>query len=88
MLDWPVVKLLLYIYDNGGEVENFRGLMRTLDYSFAKLDRARRILLQYGLIKEEVIKAAPQVLKLKLTDKGVEAAKLLKQLIDLLQSQP
>lgn len=70
MFDEPVVELLIYIYKNGGKVENFRALMTKLDFSFSKLDRARRKLKGYGLIKEEIVKGAPVVLRIELTGKG------------------
>jgi len=88
MFDWPVIKLLLYIYENNGEVENFRGLMRELEYSFAKLDRSRRILIKYGLIEEEVIKGAPQMLKLKITEKGSKVAKLILNILEIMELKP
>ncbi|AQQ75472.1 hypothetical protein JdFRA1000001_39 [uncultured archaeal virus] len=80
MFDEPVVTLLIYIYRNGGTIENFRATMTKLDYSSSKLDRARRVLKQYGLIREEIVKGAPVVLKITLTDKGKEAAR---KIIDL-----
>ena len=70
MFDKAVVELLIYIYENKGRIENFRATMTKLDYSSSKLDRARRVLREYGLIKEEIVKGAPVVLRIELTDKG------------------
>ena len=75
MFDEAVVGLLLYIYENGGEVENFRETMLKLGYSSSKLDRARKILKRYGLIEEEIIRGAPIVLRMSILDKGVLVAR-------------
>ena len=85
MFDKPVVELLLYIYRKGGNIENFRATMAKLNYSSSKLDRARRVLKEYGLIKEEIRRGAPIVLSITLTEKGKEVAKKIIELKKLLE---
>jgi DNA-binding MarR family transcriptional regulator len=85
MFDEPVIELLLYIYRNGGEIENFRATMMKLGYSSAKLDRARRVLLEYNLIKQETVKGAPVVLRIIMTEKGKMVARKIIELKKLLE---
>jgi len=86
MFDEPVVELLVHIYKNGGTVENFRAMMTKLDFSFSKLDRARRKLREYGLIREEIVKGAPVILRIELTDKGRRVAEKIIELKRILES--
>ena len=75
MFDNAVVELLLYIYRNGGVIENFREIMTKLEYSSSRLDRARRVLKNYDLIEEELLRGSPVILRMTLLDKGKTIAK-------------
>ena len=87
MFDKAPVKLLLYIYKSGGVIENFRETMLALRFSSSRLDRARRILKEYGLIREKKISGTPVILRIELLEKGFEVAKYLERILSLIDEE-
>lgn len=85
MFDESVIGLLLYLHNNGGIAENLRIIRGDLSYSISKVNRARLILKRYGLIKEEVVKGAPVLLRITISDKGRLVIKHVIEILKLLE---
>ena len=76
-------RILLYIYENGGEVIGFRDLSIKMRMGYHTLKDGLRDLRYFDLLTKEV--GPNNVSIYRLTDKGKKAAELLKQLIDVLE---
>ena len=77
------IEILLYIYDQGGEVVGFRDMSQTLRKGYGTLRDALKDLEYNGLIEKDVVRGV--VGKYRLTEKGEKAAKILKELIRILE---
>lgn len=77
------IATLIYAYDNNGQVIGFRELVQKLDSNNQAI-RETLMYLEYNrLITRD--SGPNNIMIIKLTDKGVKATKLLKQLIKILE---
>ncbi len=77
------IEVLLYIYDNGGEVIGFRDLAMKLGKGYATLRDAMKDLEYAGLIEKEIVMKV--VAKYTLTEKGKKIAKQIKEIVKMLE---
>jgi len=77
------ISVLIDLYENGGKAMGFREMSQRLDISYHSL-KTILIHLEYNsLITRDV--GPNNIMIIKLTDKGVKAAKILKELIKVLE---
>ncbi len=84
--DSSMMELLLYLYSKGGEVSSRVILQQDLKYSNSKYYRVISNLRNINLIEIEYISEAPPRTVIRLTEKGIKAAKKIKELIEILES--
>ena len=77
------IEVLLFIYDNGGEVIGFREMSQTLRKGYGTIRDALKDLEYNGLIEKDVVRGV--VGKYRLTPKGKKAAEIIKDLVRVLE---
>jgi DNA-binding HxlR family transcriptional regulator len=83
IIDVDVFKFLVYVYLNKGEVRGFRQIAQEMNMNKYKLSRILERLETEGLLIKDV-SGFPRRGSYKLTEKGMEAAKLIYKLMQLL----
>lgn len=78
------MRLLIYIYNNGGEIKGFRETSQKMKLSYGRLRDALLELELHGLLTRE-ISGIPPTSKYRLTEKGKKAAELLIKLIETVE---
>jgi DNA-binding MarR family transcriptional regulator len=77
------IAVLIYIYDNGGETVGFRDLVQKLNSNNQAIKETIMHLTYNGLITKDT--GPNNVMIIRLTEKGEQAAKILKELIKILE---
>lgn len=83
MISIVTLRVLEYIYDNGGKIIGFRDTAANLHISYQTLKSALKDLEYTGLIERKV--GPNNIMIIRLTEKGRKAAELLKRLVEVLE---
>ena len=84
--DSSMMEMILYLYLKGGEVSGRVILQQDLKYSNSKYYRVVSKLQNMNLIEVEYVSQAPPRTIIRLTEKGLRAAKKIKELKEILET--